>query len=182
MAEIPLSLQSQASYLTRPHFPPPTVSCWGTVLILGGVGCFLSIMCVRLCVYISQEWKRGEANGLAYSTQRQLPRERRAQGRSKARSLAFSAPSGKSLGLRKPSNWHWNVSSFIFPSGESETRLSFSVVSNGQFAPFLGRQSLKWMKSQNPSVNKLAFLLNNSSNIQSTSQATTNTMTVNCAF
>lgn len=140
-------------------------------------------VCVRLCVYISQEWKRGEANGLAYSTQRQLPRERRAQGRSKARSLAFSAPSGKSLGLRKPSNWRRKVSSFIFPSGESETRLSASVVSNDQFAPFLARQSLKWMKTQNTSVNKLPFMLNNSSNTQSTSQTTTNMMMrANCAF
>ncbi len=59
----------------------PTLSCWGTALILCGVGCFLSNARVFVCVR-SQEWKRGEANGLAYSAQRQLPRERRPQGKS----------------------------------------------------------------------------------------------------
>lgn len=40
-------------------------------------------MCVCVCVLTHlQEWERGEANGLANSAERQLPRERRPQGKS----------------------------------------------------------------------------------------------------
>lgn len=100
-----LSLQSQASYLFRPHFLPRALllrnsanPLWRWMFSISNV----YVLCV--CVH-SQEWKRGEANGLAYAAQRQLPRERRPQGESKARShthpdgvtsssLAFTAPQG----------------------------------------------------------------------------------------
>lgn len=55
------------------------------LILCGGSDCFLSNVCVFMyvCVHL-QEWKRGEANGLAYAAQRQLPCERRPQGKSKA--------------------------------------------------------------------------------------------------
>lgn len=40
-------------------------------------------MCALVCAHF-QEWKRGEANGPAYAAQRQLPCERRPQGKSQS--------------------------------------------------------------------------------------------------
>lgn len=56
------------------------------------------LMCASVCVCVRwQERKRGEANGLAYAAERQLPRERRPQGKSKARAKPHNQYRGNKL-------------------------------------------------------------------------------------
>lgn len=69
-----------------PNFPPPSLACRATVLMLchGSFQCVIGV-CLFLCVCVcGKEWERGEADGSAHAAQRQLPRERRPQGKNRA--------------------------------------------------------------------------------------------------
>lgn len=57
-----------------------------------------------MCVFVHlQERERGEANGLTYAAQRQLPRKRRPQGKSGNKLVSFctSAPKNSKLELKR---------------------------------------------------------------------------------
>lgn len=71
--------------------------------------------CQRImCVFVHlQERERGEANGLTYAAQRQLPRKRRAQGKS-GNKLVSGAVCTSGEALRFQKNTKLELKGFIF--------------------------------------------------------------------